>query len=122
MISFLYEVGMVLLGGVFIWAGTEHFLNFKAMAGQLAEQHFPAPGFLLAAGSVVEIVAGLCLASGIARPYAAAALVAFTIAASVMALDFWRHSGPERQAMRSAFMINIAVVGGLITAATADLR
>lgn len=70
----------------------------------------------------MELVAGLCLATGIGRPCAALALIAFTIAASVLALDFWRYCGPERQGLRSAFTINIAVLGGLILAATADLR
>ena len=118
MIPLMHEVGMALLGGVFVWAGVEHFLKFPTVVAQLTERQFPAPRFLLAAGSIVEIVAGLGLATGVARPYAAVTLIAFTIAASVMALNFWRYSGPERQGLRSAFTINIAVVGGLIVAAT----
>jgi hypothetical protein len=34
-----------------------------------------------------------------------------------MLLDFWRHQGPERQGLQSAFINNIAVVGGLLLAA-----
>lgn len=63
-------------------------------------------------------MAGLCLVAGFARPYAALALIAFTAAASLLALNFWAYSGPERQAMRSGFIINIAVIGGLALAAT----
>jgi putative oxidoreductase len=122
MITLIHNLGFVLLGGVFVWAGVEHFLKFKTIAAQLAERHFPMPAPLLAAGSMVEIVAGLCLATGVARAYAALALAAFTIVASVLALDFWRYCGPERQGLRSAFIINIAVVGGLILAATTDLQ
>ncbi|WP_246675456.1 DoxX family protein [Mesorhizobium sp. B2-3-4] len=110
-------LGFVLLGGVFVWAGAGHFLKFRTIAAQLAERHFPFPAVLLAAGSSVEIIAGLCLATGMGRPYASLALVVFTIAASVMMLDFWRYSGPERQGLRSAFTINIAVIGGLLLAA-----
>lgn len=122
MIALIHDLGFILLGGVFVWAGAEHFLKFKTIAAQLGERQFPAPSLLLAAGSIVELVAGLCLATGVARPYAALALIVFTIAASVLALDFWRYCGPERQGLRSAFTINIAVLGGLILAATADLR
>jgi putative oxidoreductase len=117
MVPYLDEIGMVLMGGVFVWAGIDHFLRFQEVAGQLGSQGFPAPRPLLAVGSIVEIVAGACLAVGIARPYAALALGLFTIVASVMILDFWRHSGAQREAMRSAFVINIAVVGGLMVAA-----
>jgi putative oxidoreductase len=120
MISFAHGLGFALLGGVFVWAGAEHFLKFRVVTAQLADRQFPAPAFLLAVGSVVEIGAGLCLAIGIARPSAAAALIAFTVVASATALNFWRYSGAERQGLRSAFTINIAVIGGLLFAATVD--
>jgi len=113
------SLGFILLGGVFVCAGTEHFWNFRMVSGMLADKGLPAAQGLLALGSVVEIVAGLCLAMGVMRPYAAVALILFTIAASLMALNFWRYSGMERQGLRSAFIINVAVVGGLLLAATA---
>lgn len=122
MISFIHNLGMALLGGVFVWAGAEHFLRFRTVAAQLAERQFPAPAVLLALGSIVEIIAGACLAIDVVRPYAAGVLIAFTIAASAMALNFWRYQGPERQGLRFAFTINIAVVGGLIVAATTSFQ
>lgn len=122
MLDLIQQFGLAVLGGVFVWAGTEHFLKFGAVAAQLDERRFPAPKPMLAAGSALEIVAGLALATGIARPYAAAALIVFTLAASVLALDFWRYSGAERQNIRNAFTINIAVVGGLILAGVSDLQ
>ncbi|MER8776266.1 MULTISPECIES: DoxX family membrane protein [unclassified Mesorhizobium] len=65
MIAVLHHLGLVLLGGVFIWAGAEHFLRFRAIAASLAERGFPAPKPLLAAGSVLEIGGGFCLATGL---------------------------------------------------------
>jgi len=44
--------------------------------------------------------------------------IASTIAASVMMLDFWRYSGVERLSLRSAFITNIAIIGGLLLAGT----
>lgn len=116
-VELLRELGSVLIGGVFVWVGAGHFLNFGTVTAQLKESGFPAPVPMLAAGSILEIVAGLCLAVGLARTYAALALLAFTLAASVLALNFWRYSGAERQAMRSGFLINVAVMGGLMLAA-----
>ncbi|GAA2853388.1 DoxX family protein [Aminobacter aminovorans] len=113
------SLGFILLGGVFVWAGTEHFWNFRTVTGYLTDKGLPVAAVLLALGSIVEIIAGLCLAIGVMRPYAAVALILFTIAATLMALNFWRYTGPERQGLRSAFIINFAVVGGLILAATA---
>lgn len=114
---YLQQVGLILLGGVFVWAGAEHFLRFGAVSAMLEERGFVAPRLMLAAGSAIEIVAGFCLAADVFRPYAAFALIAFTIAANVTMLNFWRFSGVERQGLRSAFTINIAVLGGLVIAA-----
>ena len=122
MIALLHHLGLVLLGGVFHWAGVEHFLRFRAIAASMAEQGIARPRLLLAAGSVLEIGAGLCLALGVGVPYAAAALAVFTIAATLMLLDFWRHSGEAREALRNGFAINVAVLGGLMVAAATGLR
>ncbi|MER9890631.1 DoxX family protein [Mesorhizobium sp. M0119] len=120
MIAFFHHLGLVLLGGVFIWAGAEHFLRFRAVAASLAERGFPAPRPLLAAGSVLEIAGGFCLATGLGGPFPAVALAVFTIAASFM-VNFWRYGGDEREALRTGFTINVAVLGGLIVAATTSL-
>ena len=111
-------LGALLVGGVFVFAGIEHFLKFGAMRDYLAVQRFPAPALMLAAGSTVEVVAGVLLAVGIARPFAAGALAAFTLATNVMLLRFWAVEEPERQVLRNAFLINIGVIGGLLLAGT----
>ncbi|AZO31224.1 MULTISPECIES: DoxX family protein [unclassified Mesorhizobium] len=115
-IDTIQAIGALLIGGVFVFAGIEHFLKFKAMRDYLASRKFPAPTFMLAAGSALEIVAGLMLALGIAVPFAAGALVLFTLAANVMLLRFWASEEPERQVLRNAFLINFAVIGGLLLA------
>ena len=120
MLELVHQLGFVLLGALFVWAGSIHFATFKDVVAMIAARGFPAPAFLLAAGSLVEIVGGICLILGIGRPYAAAALVAFTTAASAMMLDFWRYSGAERLTLRSAFVANLAIIGGLLLAATAS--
>ncbi len=119
MIELVRHLGLLLLGGLFVWAGAMHFATFRGVAAMIGERGFPAPAFLLTAGSIVELVGGLSLILGVGGPYAAAALIAFTIAASLMMLDFWRYSGVERQDLRSAFITNTAIVGGLLLAATA---
>ncbi len=118
MLEIVRNLGFVLLGGVFVWAGAEHFLKFGEVSDRLKQRSFPYPVPLLVAGSVFELVAGICLIVGFARFYASLALAAFTIAASVILLDFWNFNEPERQATRLAFIMNGAVLGGLLIAAT----
>lgn len=115
-VQIVQATGALLIGGVFVFAGVEHFLNFKAMTGYLAARKIPAPAFMLGAGSALEIVAGLLLALRIATPLAAGALVFFTLATNGMLLRFWTVEEPERQVLRNAFLINFAVIGGLLLA------
>ncbi|TPJ73146.1 DoxX family protein [Mesorhizobium sp. B2-6-2] len=114
----IQALGALLIGGVFVFAGIEHFLKFGAMRDYLAAQKFPAPALMLAVGSMVEAVAGFLLAVGITRPFAAGALATFTLATNVMLLRFWAVEEPERQVLRNAFLVNIAVIGGLLLAGT----
>ncbi|MDX8454442.1 DoxX family protein [Mesorhizobium sp. VK9D] len=114
----IQALGALLIGGVFVFAGIEHFVKFAAMRDYLAARKFPAPALMLAAGSAVEVAAGLLLAIGIARPIAAGALVIFTLTTNLVLLRFWASEEPERQVLRNAFLINIAVIGGLLLAGT----
>lgn len=109
-------LGYLLLGAPFVWAGIDHFRRFAAVRAMLVARRWPAPGALLAAASAFEIVAGLGLALGVARPPAALLLAGFTMAASLLLLDFWRFEGPEREAMRAGFSVNVGLVGGLLIA------
>lgn len=97
----VHHLGLALLGGVFLWAGGDHFLRFREVSADMAQRGLPAPRLLLAAGSVLEIGAGALLASGRSVRLAAAALAAFTVAATVTMHDFWRHRGSEREALRN---------------------
>lgn len=110
------SIGYLLMGGVFVFAGVDHARRFVQVRGMLARRGWPAPGALLVAGSLLEFAAGLGLAFGIARAVSALALAAFTVVASFLLLDFWRFTGPEREGMRSGFLVNIGLVGGLILA------
>ena len=109
-------LGYLLLGGLFVWGGLDHFLRFGTVKAMLVERGWPAPGVLLAIASVFQIVAGLGLILGILRPLAALGLACFTIAATLLLLDFWRFEGPQREGMRSGFIVNLAVLGGLLLA------
>ena len=119
--SYSAALGYVLLGGIFVFAGIDHFRSFPAVRGMMASRGWPMPGPLLAAISLLQIIAGLCLALGPLRPWAALGLAAFTIAASVSFLDFWRTKTADRMWMRSEFTINVGLVGGLVLAFAASL-
>ncbi|MER8835653.1 hypothetical protein [Mesorhizobium sp. M0909] len=69
---------------------------------------------------MLEIAGGLCLATALGGPFPAAALAVSTIAASFHGAQLLAYSGDEREALRTGFT-NVAVLGGLIVAATTSL-
>lgn len=111
------HLGLILLGGLFVWGGVFHFRVFAPVKAMLAARRWPLPGLQLAVASGFEIIAGLTLMSGAFTVWAAAGLAAFTLVASVTLLDFWRQAGEARQAAFNGFLTNMAVLGGLLVLA-----
>lgn len=113
------HVGAVLIGGVFLWSALQHALNFPARVAMLKGKGWPVPAVLLAAGMGLEVFGGALLIVGVLTSLAAAALILFTVVASVTLLDFWRQPPETRHAVQNTFIGNIALVGGLLLAACA---
>ena len=112
-------VGRLLLGAFFVAGGVHHFFLLPQITQAMARRGVPAPGFVLILGSAFQIVAGVMLAAGIFVPAAALGLVAFTIAASLMLVNFWDMEGAAREGAVSTWKSNLAIIGGLLIAASA---
>jgi putative oxidoreductase len=113
----LLVVGRLLLGGLFVGGGIRHFFLIPVVSQAMAERGVPAPKIVLILGTVFQIVAGLLLMLGILVPVAALGLVIFTVAASVMLLNFWSMEGAARDTAMNNWQSNLAVIGGLLIAA-----
>lgn len=114
-------LGHLMMGGLFVFAGIDHFTHFRAVKALVAGRGWRPAGPILAAVSAFQIAAGLCLALGLFRPWAALGLAAFTVLASLSFLAFWRAEGAERMWMRSEFLVNAGLIGGLLLAAGVSL-
>ena len=82
-------LGRFVLGAFFAYGGITHFLALDPITQAMADRGVPQPRLVLIAGSLFQIVFGLLLAFGIAVPVSAIALIAFTVVASLMLVDFW---------------------------------
>lgn len=111
------HIGAALIGAVFLWSVLQHGLNFRARVAMLKGKGWPAPTLLLLAGMGLETFGGVLLIVGLLLPWAAGALILFTVVASVTLLDFWRQPPEARYAIQNSFIGNIALVGGLLLAA-----
>jgi putative oxidoreductase len=113
----LWFIGRLLLGGLFVVGGIHHFFNLPAITQALSARGVPAARLVLLSGSVFQIFAGLALIFGFYPMWAALGLVAFTVAASVLLVNFWGMEGPARADAIRTWQSNLAIIGGLLVAA-----
>ena len=113
--------GRVLLGGLFVVGGIHHFFMLPPVTAALAARGVPMPRAALIAASLFQAAAGLSLMLGLWVAPAAMGLVMFTLVASFLLLNFWDMEGPERHAAKQGCQSNLAIIGGLLIAASQAL-
>jgi putative oxidoreductase len=113
----LLVIGRLLLGGIFVFAGIRHLFIIPMVSQVMAQRGVPAPRLVLVSGTVFQVAGGLLLILGLVVPIAALGLVIFTIAASVMLLNFWSLEGAAREGALNGWLSNLGVIGGLLIAA-----
>lgn len=117
----LHGLALLALCAAYLEGGLTKLLDFD---GAIAEmQHFGLqPAAPLAAAVIaLELGASALILSGRWRWAGALALGLFTVAASVLANDFWAQTGPARIAASHAFFEHLGLAGGFALVACHDL-
>ncbi|MBX4927950.1 putative oxidoreductase [Rhizobium binae] len=114
-------LGRLLLGGLFVAGGIHHFFVIVPITDAIEARGVPFAKWVLLSGSVFQNAAGLLLMLGLFVTAAAFALIIFTLAASVMLLNFWDMEGTARDSAVNSWKSNMAIIGGLLTAAAGAL-
>ena len=107
-------IARILLALMFVLAGFGKLTGLEGTAGYIASKGLPAPMLLAVVAGVVELVAGVLLIIGWQARWAALALAAFTVVASVIFHNFWAMPAAQQMTQQLMFMKNIGVVGGLL--------
>jgi putative oxidoreductase len=108
-------LGRLLLAAIFLWSGFGKLTNLGGFVQSLAHQGVPAPEVLGVVGACVEFFGGLAVAVGFRARWAALLMVAFTIAATLIAHRFWEvQDAAARAGQQVNFMKNVAIVGGFL--------
>lgn len=118
--EFMEIIGRVLLGGFFAVAGIRHFFEVPGITRAIAARGMPFPKATLLIGSIFQTVAGAALMLGQYPFWAALALVVFTLAASVLLVNFWSADGEARSKGIATWQANAALIGGLLIAASSS--
>ena len=111
-------VGRVLLSVVFILSGVGKIMSWQGTAGFMASHGLPAVGVLLPLTVLCEIGGGLLLLTGLAPQLGAIVLFLFLIPTTVTFHNFWAYTGQDRQMQQVNFLKNVAIMGGLLVAAS----
>ena len=107
-------IGRILLALMFLGAGISKFGGLEGTAGYIASAGLPLPKLLAIATATLEVVAALMLIVGWQARWAALALAAFTLLATVLFHNYWAMPAEQQFTQQLMFMKNIAVVGGLL--------
>jgi putative oxidoreductase len=114
-------VGLALLGLIFM-ANAVGVVDQSIAVNELAATGMPrrAAKRMVAAGRLVQLVATPCLFIHSTRLVAALLLTLFLIGATLTAHAFWRRSftPADRNRHLANFLKNVAIMGGLLLAAT----
>lgn len=110
-------VGRLLMAALFLPAGFSKVAGFAGTVGYIASKGAPVPEIAAIIAIIVEVGGGLALILGFKARWAALALAAFTLVATVMFHNYWTFPAEQQMMQQLMFMKNVAVIGGLLTLA-----
>lgn len=110
-----FLIGRMIFGGYFLYAGVNHFLNTREIAGYAASKHVPKPDLAVEATGAMLALGGASILLGVKPKYGAAAIITFLAASSPWIFNFWADEDPQaRQADLINFTKNLALLGGAL--------
>ena len=107
-------VARVLLALMFLLAGIGKFSGLDGTAGYIGSVGLPAPKLLALGAGLVEVVGAVLLIVGWQARWAALALAAFTLLATLFFHRYWTLPADQQMMQQLMFMKNLAIVGGLL--------
>ena len=107
-------IARILLALMFLLAGLSKFAGLEGTAGYIASKGLPLPQLLAIGTATLEVFGALLLIVGWQAHWAALALAAFTLLATMLFHNFWAMPAEQQMMQQLMFMKNLSVVGGLL--------
>lgn len=113
--DWLYLIGRLLFGLLFVGSGFGHFGKAKSMSQYAAAKGLPAPKVAVIVSGFMLLAGGLSVILGVWMEIGIWLIVVFLLMAALMMHDFWAVSDPgQRQIEQAMFMKNIALAGAAL--------
>jgi len=107
-------IGRLLLAVMFLLAGLSKLGGLEGTAGYIASKGLPMAQLLAIATVALEVGAAVMLIVGWQARWAALALAAFTLLATVLFHNYWAMPADQQMMQQLMFMKNLAITGGLL--------
>jgi len=101
----------LLLAPLFLYSGIGKILEFGLTASRLPGGEGGLGSFMAAGSIAIELGCAAALILGIWARWAAVALIAFTVAATLMFHNFWASPAPQVQGQTINFLKNLGLIG-----------
>ncbi len=105
----------LLLSLPFLYSGIDKCVRWSAAQREVAASGLPATTLLHLVTVAVQLGGGLSLLVGIEARLGALLLVVFLLPVTFMYHPFWRRTGADLVAEADHFLLNIAIIGGLLS-------
>jgi putative oxidoreductase len=106
-------VARVLIGLIFVQSGWSKLMTYSGSVTSLVQRGVPE--FFAYLAPPVEFFSGVAVVLGLFTAPAAAFMVLFTIAATLVAHRFWEYADPGQYRIQSTnFWKNVSMIGGML--------
>jgi len=113
--NWLYLLGRVLFGMIFIGSGLAHLTQLGGMAEYAAAKKVPAPKAAVVVSGLMILAGGLSVLLGVWMEIGTWLLVFFLLPAAFMVHNFWAVADPmQKQVEQAQFMKNLSMAGAAL--------
>jgi putative oxidoreductase len=112
--EYLFLLGRVLFGGLWLYYGVRHFQNASMMAGYVASKGVPAARLAILVSGALLLLGGLSMLLGLYPTWGIACLTVFLVPTTLIMHNFWVDTDPSaRMNNLINFHKNMALLGAL---------
>jgi putative oxidoreductase len=109
--QFALLIGRLMVGGMYLYSGITNLIELGGKAGYAASKGLPEAQLWVTLASLLLVVAGVSLISGIQPRLGVGAVALFLIPVTLIMHNFWALDGMERITEMHAFLGNLALLG-----------
>jgi uncharacterized membrane protein YphA (DoxX/SURF4 family) len=111
-LDILFLLGRIILGGYFVYAGVNHFMQLGAMTQYSQFKRVPAPKVAVIVSGLMLIAGGLSILLGYQVVIGAWLLIVFLVPTTIMMHDFWTESDPMARGNQKAHFLKVIALAG----------